>query len=158
MTLIEIQRIVESNDRVWEGWWPTLRRLSPSQLHKSIAGSFADILSTLEHAVGSELWWQMRMEDRSESEDPLPPISFDDIDARWHTLQDRRSAWIAKADPNSEVRFKADDGSIQRVRAWECMIHVASHSHFHRGQLAMQFRQMNLIPPSHHMIGRFMSP
>jgi uncharacterized damage-inducible protein DinB len=47
---------------------------------------------------------------------------------------------------------------MQLIRTWECIIHVASHSHFHRGQLVLQFRQIELTPPSHHMIGRFMSP
>jgi len=65
---------------------------------------------------------------------------------------------MAKADPNSDVRFKGDDLSMQLIRAWECIIHIASHSHFHRGQLVLQLRLIDLVPPSHHMIGRFMSP
>jgi uncharacterized damage-inducible protein DinB len=158
MTLIEVKRIVESNDHVWQGWWPTLRNLDPRQLYTPIPGSYPYILSTLEHAVRSELWWQMRLESRPVSEDPLPLTLFSDIDARWHTLRDRRLVWIAKADPNSDVRFKGDDGSVQLIRTWECIIHIASHSHFHRGQLVLQLRQIDLVPPSHHMIGRFMSP
>ena len=157
MTLSDLKRIVESNDLVWQGWWPALSQLSPLQLQKPIVGSYANILSTIEHAVGSELYWQVRLENQPDSMDPGPLARFDEIGDRWLALVPRRLEWLSTANPEAEVRFKGDDGHIETVRTWECIVHMVSHSHFHRGQLAMQFRQIDLRPPSHHMIGRFMS-
>jgi uncharacterized damage-inducible protein DinB len=157
MTLPEMKRIIESNDAVWQGWWPSLLRLTPSQLQQPIVGSYPNILSTVEHAVGAELYWQGRLENEPDSVDPGPLTLWGDIKDRWGALQTRRLGWLSNADPDAEVRFKGDDGRAKSIRAWECIVHMTSHSHFHRGQLALQFRQIDLVPPSHHLIGRFMS-
>ncbi len=44
---------------------------------------------------------------------------------------------------------------MARVSAAECLIHVTTHAHFHRGQLASQCRQLGIVPPSRHLLGGF---
>jgi uncharacterized damage-inducible protein DinB len=53
------------------------------------------------------------------------------------------------------VDFDAMSGDVASVMAWECLIHVVSHAHFHRGQLVSQFRALGMQPPSRHLLGRF---
>jgi uncharacterized damage-inducible protein DinB len=39
--------------------------------------------------------------------------------------------------------------------AWQCLLHVVTHAHFHRGQLASQCRILGVCPPERHLMGYF---
>jgi uncharacterized damage-inducible protein DinB len=46
-------------------------------------------------------------------------------------------------------------GVTASASAWECLLHVVTHAHFHRGQLASQCRILGVCPPERHLMGHF---
>jgi uncharacterized damage-inducible protein DinB len=73
----------------------------------------------------------------------------------WHALKARRMNWLRTADPRARVEFVPDAGGIASVQAWECLVHLTTHAHFHRGQLVSQCRALGVTPPSRHLLGAF---
>lgn len=104
--------------------------------------------------VAAEIYWQDRLEGLPLNPDP-PFQGMADLNATWCRLQARRNAYLHGAAPCARVHFASASGDTVSVAVWECLVHVVSHAHFHRGQLASQFRELGFAPPSRHLIGAF---
>lgn len=148
-----LRRLVEAHDAAWDGWWPALVRLQRAKAHRQIGGSFPSLFLTARHMVEAEAFWQDRLEDGDS--DDSPARSMAELERAWRALRRRRRAWLQKGDPKSRVRFVASGGVPAAVTAWECVVHVVTHAHYHRGQLASQCRALGVEPPSRHLIGHF---
>ena len=153
MTRASLVRLIAVHDAIWECWWPALLGLPPAQAHRRVGGSYPTLFLTARHMVNAEIWWQDRLEG-AQGPDDLATRSMARIGRVWWALRDRRLGWLAKADPRRRVAFEAD-GSPAAMSAWECVVHVATHAHYHRGQLAAQCRALRVRPPSRHYGGRF---
>jgi uncharacterized damage-inducible protein DinB len=149
----ELRRVIEAHDAVWEGWWPILTKLPRTAAHQRLPGSFSSVFATTKHLVEAETYWQSRLEAREQTSEPTAARTVAQLERAWRRLQTRRQAWLSTADPQGEVHFEAAGGSQAKVSAWECLIHVISHAHFHRGALATQLRHLRIHPPSLHLIG-----
>jgi uncharacterized damage-inducible protein DinB len=155
MTRRELRRLIQAHDTVWGGWWPTLVNLPDSLAHRRLRGSFPTVFATIVHMVETELYWQDRLEARPERNNPSGWNTMAQVERAWTKLRKRRLAWVATTDLRREVRFEAAGGYRARVSVGECLIHVTTHAHFHRGQLASQCRQLGIAPPSRHLLGGF---
>jgi uncharacterized damage-inducible protein DinB len=155
MTSKELNRIVESNNWVWEKWWPELLKLSKEQAHQEVGGSFPNIFATTAHLVGAEIIWQNRLEGHRVKAFPKPPTSMKGLHRQWLEVAERRQAFLQANGPKSKFSYTMLDGSSSTSALQDIMVHVTSHAHFHRGQLASQFRMLGLKPPSAHAIGYF---
>jgi uncharacterized damage-inducible protein DinB len=157
MTSKELNRIVESNNWGWEKWWPELLKLSKEQAHQEVGGSFPSVFATTEHLVWAELLWQRRIEGGNTSKVfPKKPASLKALHRHWLELVPHRKAYFETASPKENITYTMLDGTTTFTNTLQdIMVHVTSHAHFHRGQLASQFRMLGLKPPSAHLIGYF---
>jgi uncharacterized damage-inducible protein DinB len=105
--------------------------------------------------VEAEIYWQHRCEASPEHGGSLPAENIAQVEAAWRQLQARRLVWLTTADPHSDVAFQTHDGSIGTFSLWQCVMHVITHAHFHRGQLVSQYRALGVAPPSRHFSGAF---
>ena len=153
MTRASLVRLVAVHDAIWECWWPALLGLPLAKAHRSVGGSYPTLFLTARHMVNAEIWWQDRLECVDGPGD-LSTRSMARIAREWSALRDRRRQWLAKADPRRRCDFEADGGPAS-MSAWECIVHVVTHAHYHRGQLASQCRALRVRPPSRHYGGRF---
>jgi uncharacterized damage-inducible protein DinB len=155
MTRSDVRRVITAHDAVWDGWWPTLLGLDASVAHRSVGGSFPSVFATTKHMVEAEIYWQHRCEASREHGGALMAETMAEVEAAWRQLQSRRLAWLEDADPSGEVAFETDGGEVGTVSMWECLIHIITHAHFHRGQLVSQCRVLGVSPPSRHFSGAF---
>jgi len=154
MEKAELIHLVRGNDWLWEQWWPALLELSPDQATQEVGGSFPSVLATTAHMVGAELAWQARLGGQSPRALPTPS-SISQANERWLGLANERIQFLHSTDPKAFVEYKTLDGTAFSNTVEDIYIHVISHAHFHRGQLASQFRLLGLKPPSAHYIGFF---
>ena len=146
-----------AHDAVWAAWWPTLIGLPESAVSSPVGGSFPSVFSTTRHLVDAERYWQ-EIIDRGPAFEAMASTAgtIAALRAMWDGVRARRLAWLAEADPHAAVAFAPAGGGTATVHAWECVIHVVSHAHFHRGQLVSQCRSLGVDPPSRHLIGSFL--
>jgi uncharacterized damage-inducible protein DinB len=112
------------------------------------------VFATTRHLVDAERYWQELIDGGPASEAGVSTVrSMARLRDLWHGVRARRLAWLATADPQAPVAFTLAAGGTATVVAWECLIHVVSHAHFHRGQLVSQCRSLGVTPPSRHLIG-----
>jgi len=154
MEKAELKRIVDANDWLWESWWPALTELSPEQARQEVGGSFASVLATTAHMVGAEMVWLERLKGHPEATFPPAPTTMQALLENWSRMATERQAWLASADPAARVSYQFTGGTATNSVA-EIVLHFTGHAHFHRGQLASQFRLLGLKPPSVHFIGFF---
>jgi uncharacterized damage-inducible protein DinB len=155
MTRKNLEQLVRSHDAVWDQWWPALAALPRASVRRRLGGSFPSVFATARHMLDAEIYWQDRLEGRRGESDAAIGATIGDLEAGWRGLQQRRLAWVRKVDPQRAVRFEASGGYLATVSVWQCFIHVVTHAHFHRGQLATQFRALGVPPPSRHLLGPF---
>lgn len=147
-------RLVEVHDAMWDEWWLALAGLPRSKAHRRVGGSYPSLFLTARHMVDAETYWQDRLEGVDRPEAPLAR-SMADLQRAWTALRRRRSRWLAKGAAARRVTFVVDDGATASASAWECLLHVVTHAHFHRGQLASQCRILGVCPPERHLMGYF---
>ncbi len=148
----EIVWLVEANNWLWGKWWPALLELSPSQAHKEVGGSFPSVFATTAHLVGAEVIWQGRILGNPKATFPPVPQTMVELQTDWNAVATQRQQWLETAQPSDMIPYNFSGGSFTN-RVDEILLHLTSHAHFHRGQLASQFRMLGLQPPSAHLIG-----
>ncbi len=153
MNQAELKRIVDANDWLWAKWWPALLALSTDQAHLEVGGSFPSVFATTAHMVGAEAVWLERLLGHRASFPPSPP-DLEGLHELWQQLASRRQDWLRNADPETRITYTFTGGTATNS-VTEIVLHLTSHTHFHRGQLASQFRWLGLTPPSAHWIGFF---
>lgn len=154
MDKAELKRIVDANDWLWEKWWPALQGLTLEQTRQEVGGSFPSVLATTAHMVGAEAVWLERLLGNPAASFPASPTDLVDLHKSWQRLASRRQDWLTTANPEARVTYNFSGGTAVNSVA-EIVLHFISHTHFHRGQLASQFRLLGLKPPSVHLIGFF---
>ena len=155
MTPRDARRLLDAHDAVWNAWWPTLLELPKAIAHRRVVGSFPTLFATARHMVDAELYWQERLEAGPTDRTVASCRTMPQLEKPWRALQEHRLAWLATANLKGPVHFEAAGGYTARVAAWECLMHVITHAHFHRGQLVSQCRELGVRPPSRHLLGKF---
>jgi len=132
--------------------------LSVEQFTRDLGGAFHSLRDTLVHIVAGEWAW---LEYWNE---PAPDAAFHtDLDARLAAIFDPnkfpnvsavQAKWAEVEKRQIEFVNRATNESLERmvpfrtkhVKLGSLMQHLANHSTYHRGQIALMMRQLNAKP------------
>lgn len=154
MNQTDMLRLESAHQDLWHNWWPALEALYAEELNRDVGGSFASVLQTVAHMVGAERSWKARILGQTPAGPPTNP-TLAELKLEWQHLADWRKAYLQQTPPEQVSVYPMVDGATAHNRLDEVLLHLISHAHFHRGQLATQFRLLGLKPPSRHFIGFF---
>jgi uncharacterized damage-inducible protein DinB len=132
--------------------------LSAEQFTRDLGGSFRSVRNTLMHIIGSERTWLTYWKEPSPSsafltdlwtrhDDLFNPNGFPDFAAV-------QSKWTEVEREQAEFVNRVTDESLRRmlpvcetqISLAHLMQHLANHSTYHRGQVALMMRQLAAEP------------
>jgi len=125
--------------------------LTPADLTRRVGGSFGSVHATLTHILWAERLWLERWR-AGASVAPFEPQAFASVGAlrrTWERIAEEQSAFLDSlgddqlARPASYVNQK---GETWTYPLWQQVYHAFSHSAYHRGQVAVLFRQLGARP------------
>jgi uncharacterized damage-inducible protein DinB len=158
MTRDDIQLLFEydrwANIRVLN----TLSALSAEQFTRDLGGAFRSVRDTVVHIIGGEwIWLQYWKEplhssallaDLRKRRDALfSPDAFPDLAAvqlKWVEVEKEQVEFVNRV--SNESLEKMLPFRTTQVRLAQLMQHLANHSTYHRGQIALMMRQLGGEP------------
>jgi len=158
MTIDDIQLLYEydrwANHRVFRAVSP----LNVEQFTRDLGGSFRSVRDTLVHVIAGEWIWleywreeahgpALLRELRTRREALFNPAAFPDVAAvqsRWAEVESDQIAFVSSLTDESLKKMLPARG-IQLSLA-HLMQHLANHSTYHRGQIALMMRQLDAEP------------
>ena len=158
MTKDDIQLLYEydrwANSRVLQA----ASALSAEQFTRDLGGSFRSVRDTLVHIVGGEWGWLAYWKAPSHDSATLTdlwnrhdvlfnPESFPDITvvkSKWAEVEREQLEFVTSV--TNESLKKMLPIRTTQVDLASLMQHLANHSTYHRGQVAMMMRQLNAKP------------
>jgi uncharacterized damage-inducible protein DinB len=159
MTKDEIQLLYEydrwANNRVLQA----ASTLNAEEFTRDLGGSFASVRDTLAHIVGSEWGWLACWKEPSPSSAFVTDLVWAQRDALFNAnafpdLAAVKLKWAEVEREQVEFVNRVTDESLARtlpVRTAQIslallMQHLANHSTYHRGQVALMMRQLAAAP------------
>jgi uncharacterized damage-inducible protein DinB len=145
-----------ANNRVLQA----VSALSTEQFTRDLGGSFSSVRDTLLHIIGGEWSWLAYWKE------PLPSSAFlTDLRTRRNDLFNPDAfpnvaavqlKWAEVEEEQTEFVNRMTDESLEamlpfrktQVKLAHLMQHLANHSTYHRGQIALMMRQLKTAPPS----------
>ena len=158
MTKDDIQLLYEydrwANNRVLQA----VAALSPEQFTHDLGGSFRSVRDTLVHIIGGEWIWLAYWKETSHSSAFLKdlikrrdalfnPVAFPNVPAvqlKWAEVEKEQVEFVNRV-TNESLETMLPFRTTQ-VRLVHLMQHLANHSTYHRGQLALMMRQLDSVP------------
>jgi uncharacterized damage-inducible protein DinB len=127
--------------------------LSNEQLTRPLGASFGSLRDTLKHLLGAEWVWKERFNGRNprgvswlkETE------ALEAIRARWQSVEADMRLYLASLPPpalNAPLTYQNLQGETWTYPLWQCLVHLANHGTYHRGQVTMAVRQLGATPPA----------
>lgn len=158
MTKDDIRLLYEydrwANNRVIE----FVSALTPEQFTRDLGGAFRSVRDTLVHIAGGEWIWLQYwradshsvsfVNDLQKRRDQLfapalyPAIAA--VETKWREVEKEQVAFVETVTDeglNRMLPFRTIHVSLSHL-----MQHVANHSSYHRGQIALMMRQLNAEP------------
>jgi uncharacterized damage-inducible protein DinB len=134
--------------------------LSAEQFTRDLGGSFRSVRDTLLHILGGEWIWLAYWQ-----HPPSSPAVLSDLIARRDALfhldafPDARavqSKWMEIEKEQAEFVNRVTNEALEKmlpfrgthIKLMHLMQHVANHSTYHRGQVALTMRQLGAKPPA----------
>lgn len=159
MTKDEIQLLYEfdrwANNRVLRA----AAALNAEEFTRDLSGSFGSVRDTLLHIIGSEWAWLACWKEQSPSSEFVTELVWAQRDALFHAsafpdLAAVQLKWTQIERDQVEFVNQVTDESLGRmlpVRTTQIslahlMQHLANHSTYHRGQVALMMRQLGAAP------------
>lgn len=143
-----------ANNRVLEACSP----ISTEQFTRDLGGSFCSVRDTFVHIMAGEWGWIQYWKEASPDgafvaemmarrKELFDPAAFPDVAAV-------RQKWVEVEKEQIEFVDSATDEGLARlipvrttqVKLIQLMQHVANHSTYHRGQIALMMRQLGAVP------------
>jgi uncharacterized damage-inducible protein DinB len=143
-----------ANDRVIQ----YVSILTPEQFTRDLGGAFQSVRHTLVHlAAGEWVWLQywkadsysvpfvsdlQKRRDQLFSPELYPTLAA--VEAKWREVEKQQVAFVESVTDeglNGMLPFRTTHVSLAHL-----MQHVANHSTYHRGQIALMMRQLNSEP------------
>jgi uncharacterized damage-inducible protein DinB len=158
MTKDDIQLLYEydrwANNRVLQA----ASELSAEQFTRDLGGSFRSVRDTLVHIIAGEwtwlAYWQkpshgpaLLAELRTQRETLFNPATFPDIGAvqsKWVEVEKEQIVFVSRL--ASETLEKMLPARGTQLSLAHLMQHLANHSTYHRGQIALMMRQLGAEP------------
>jgi len=143
-----------ANNRVLEA----VSTLSAEQFTRDLGGSFRSVRDTLVHIIGGEWGWLAYWKEprhspallkdlRSRRDRLFNPAAFPDVIAvrsKWAEIEREQTEFVNCL--TDEVLGKMFPFRATRVSLLHLMQHLANHSTYHRGQVALMMRQLGAEP------------
>ena len=158
MTEDDIQLLYEydrwANNRVLQA----ASALSAEQFTRDLGGSFRSVRDTLVHIIGGEWIWLAYWKETSQSSAFLTdlrkrrdalfnPHGFPNLAAvqvKWAEIEKEQVEFVNCV--TNESLEKMLPFRTTQIRLAHLMQHLANHSTYHRGQIALMMRQLNAEP------------
>jgi uncharacterized damage-inducible protein DinB len=158
MTKDDIQLLYEydrwANNRVLQ----VVSALSVEQFTRDLGGSFGSVRDTLIHIIGGEwIWlqyWKEPPQDsafladlRARRDVLFNPNAFPDLVAvqlKWTEVEREQIEFVHHL--TNELLHQMLPFRTTQVTLAHLMQHVANHSTYHRGQIALMMRQLDVAP------------
>jgi len=134
--------------------------LTPEQFTRDMRGGFRSVRDTLVHIVGGEWGWIAYWKEPSPSPAFLADLwdrhdtlftadafpDFASVLFKWTEVEKERAEFVSGV--TNESLKKAFPIGKTRVSLASLMQHMVNHSTYHRGQIALMFRQLGAVPPA----------
>ena len=158
MTVDDIQLLYEydrwANDRVFRA----VSALSGEQFTRDLGGSFRSVRDTLVHIIAGEWIWlaywmgqshgpAILEELRTQRDNLFNPLVLDDaaaVQSKWAEVEKKQIAFVRRLTDESLGRMLPARGT--QLSLAHLMQHLANHSTYHRGQIALMMRQLHAEP------------
>jgi uncharacterized damage-inducible protein DinB len=158
MTKVDIQLLYEynrwANNRVLQA----VSALSAEQFTRDLGGSFRSVRDTLVHIIGGEWGWLAYWKEpnhssaflthlRKRREALFNPGAFPNVAAvqlKWEEVEKEQAEFVNRV--SNESLEKLLPFRTTQIRLAHLMQHVANHSTYHRGQVALMMRQLDAEP------------
>jgi uncharacterized damage-inducible protein DinB len=158
MTKDDIQLLYEydrwANNRVLQA----VSALSAEQFTRDLGGSFRSVRDTLVHIIGGEWIWLAYWKEPSHSSASLTdlrtrrdalfnPDAFPNVAAvhsKWAEVEREQVEFVNRV--TNESLEKTLPFRTTQIRLAHLMQHLANHSTYHRGQVALMMRQLDADP------------
>ena len=132
--------------------------LSPEQFARKLGGGDRSVRDALIHIIGGEWGWITYWNESSPTAASLSDV-WDRHDALFRadafpSVESVRLAWAEVEKKQIDFVNALTDGALKKqlpFRATQLglshlMVHLANHSTYHRGQVALMMRQLNVAP------------
>ena len=158
MTKDDIQLLYEFDRWANKSTLQATSILTPEQFTRDLGGSFRSVRDTLAHIIGSEWAWltywnepsptSAYLDDLWPREDDLfNPNKFPDhaaVHSKWAEIEKQQLDFVNRLTNESLQRMLPVRET--QIRVAHLMQHLANHSTYHRGQIALMMRQLNAKP------------
>lgn len=130
-------------------------KLSEEQLQQNIVSSFGSVQKTFLHLLDVEsIWWQrMKLQEQIVWPSQEKNFEFNELaDALIHRSK-KWHEWIAESNESQLQHVFAYYNSKKeyfKQPHWQMLLHLFNHQTYHRGQIVIMLRQLNVekIPPT----------
>jgi uncharacterized damage-inducible protein DinB len=132
--------------------------LSAEQFTRDLGGSFRSVRDKLLHIVGGEWIWLAYWKNppttpasltdlKTQRDAVFNPDAFPDLNAvqsKWMEIEEEQAEFVNRVTNEDLVKTLPFRGT--HIKLTHLMQHLANHSTYHRGQLAMAMRQLGAEP------------
>ena len=132
--------------------------LSAEQFTRDLGGSFRSVRDTLVHIIGGEWIWLsywkvtshsstfltdlMKRREALFNPDTFPSVAA--VQMKWTEVEKEQVEFVTRV--TNESLEKMLPFRTTQIRLAHLMQHLANHSTYHRGQIALMMRQLNAEP------------
>lgn len=134
--------------------------LSTEQFTRDLGGSFRSLRDTLLHIIAGEWGWLAYWKEPSDSSDffvdlrkrrdaLFNPEAYPNVAAvqsKWAEVEKEQAEFVNRV--TEEALKKALPFRAAQLDLVHLMQHLANHSTYHRGQVAVMMRQLGAVPPA----------
>jgi uncharacterized damage-inducible protein DinB len=151
MTLLDFISLYSYNDWANDQLLNVMRTLPAEAFTRPMGSSFSSIRDTFSHIVAGEWIWLERWSGRIPTAAPewLSSTDLEVLAGKLTDVQQRRRKLLQELDEqrlSSTLSFKFLDGTPDAYVLHDLLLHVFTHSTYHRGQLVTLIRQVGGTP------------
>jgi uncharacterized damage-inducible protein DinB len=144
-----------ANKRIFDA----VAALAPEEFVRELGGGFRSVRDALLHIVASEWGWLTYWKEPSPGAESLPALwdrcdtlfhsdafpNFAAVQRKWADVEKEQAEFIKQL--TEEVLARPIPLHKTHVALGHLMYHLANHSTYHRGQIALMLRQLHAEPP-----------
>ncbi len=151
MTAEEIKKLFAYNSWGTNRVFEALAQVPEDHYRKDLKAGHGGIHGTLTHLVAAEKMWLSRWTGNPESSflSQKEVTSLAALKEIWEDVAARTARFVSRLDDGklaSTFEYSGTDGK-QFVQTYQqALVHVVSHSTYHRGQIALLMRQVGFQP------------
>ena len=100
----------------------------------------------LAHILSAERLWLERLQQKPPGRAVWPELALDQCEKEIRDLATEWKRWLQTANLDLQVSYKNSKGEPWTSRAGDILLHVITHSTYHRGQIAADLRAAGVQP------------